>query len=132
MATSLSSMGGMGGSCGLQQRDPATAAAYPSYMFAHHGADPLSSLQSSYNQHQRAAAAAAACSAAQASSVAASAHSYAAATSAHAQTGNNPHDFLFVLLSIAFESFRRKSVFETKHQNVKRFVHVSHQMLYIV
>ena len=87
MATSLSSMGGMGGSCGLQQRDPATAAAYPSYMFAHHGADPLSSLQSSYNQHQRAAAAAAACSAAQASSVAASAHSYAAATSAHAQTG---------------------------------------------
>lgn len=85
MATSLSSMGGMGGSCGLQQRDPATAAAYPSYMFAHHGADPLSSLQSSYN-HQRAAAAAAACSAAQASSVA-SAHSYAAATGAHGQTG---------------------------------------------
>lgn len=86
MATSLSTMGGMGGSCGLQQRDPATAAAYPSYMFAHHGGDPLSSLQSSYNQHQRAAAAAAACSAAQASS-AASAHSYAAASSAHAQTG---------------------------------------------
>lgn len=83
MATSLSSMGGMGGSC-LQQRDPATAAAYPSYMFAHHASDPLSSLQSSYNQ--RAAAAAAACSAAQASSVA-SAHSYAVASSAHAQTG---------------------------------------------
>lgn len=87
MATSLSSMGGMGGSCGLQQRDPATAAAYPSYMFAHHGADPLSSLQSSYNQ-QRAAAAAAACSAAQASSV--SAHSYAAATGGHGQTGRHP------------------------------------------
>lgn len=91
MATSLSSMGGMSGSCGLQQRDPATAAAYPSYMFAHHGADPLSSLQSSYNQHQRAAAAAAACSAAhqQASSAAAaaSAHGYPSASSAHAQTG---------------------------------------------
>ena len=84
MATSLSSMGGMGGSC-LQQRDPATAAAYPSYMFAHHASDPLSSLQSSYNQ--RAAAAAAACSAAQASSVA-SAHSYAA-SNAHAQTGQS-------------------------------------------
>ena len=83
MATSLSSMGGMGGSCGLQQRDPATAAAYPSYMFAHHAAsDHLSSLQSSYNQ-QRAAAAAAACSAAQVSS--ASAHGYA--TNGHAQTG---------------------------------------------
>ena len=83
MATSLSSMGGMGGNC-LQQRDPAAAAAYPSYMFAHHATDHLSSLQSSYNQ--RAAAAAAACSAVQVSS-AASAHSYATATNAHAQTG---------------------------------------------
>lgn len=73
----------MGGSCGLQQRDPATAAAYPSYMFAHHGTDPLSSLQSSYNQHQRAAAAAAACSAAQQAS-SASAHNY---SNGHAQTG---------------------------------------------
>ena len=88
MATTLSSMSGMGGSC-LQQRDPATAAAYPSYMFAHHASDPLSSLQSSYNQ-RAAAAAAAACSAAQ-TPQAASVHSYAAASSAHAQTGSLFH-----------------------------------------
>ncbi len=78
----------------MQQRDPATAAAYPSYMFAHHhaGTDPLSSLQSSYNQHQRAAAAAAACSAAQQAHQASSAAAAAAAhnyPNAHAQTGKN-------------------------------------------
>ena len=101
MATSLSSMGGMGGSCGLQQRDPATAAAYPSYMFAHHGADPLSSLQSSYNQHQRAAAAAAACSAAQQASSAVAAHSY---TNAHAQTGTDSFLLLFIYNKVSISN----------------------------